>query len=561
MRDNSREKSIMNNGANALIERNLAFLQIDKLNRIMSISRAINKAVVRLKDKYKLLESICRVYREAGGYKSAVIYSFSWFNNQLNNSILPEDMMPEDPANEINGIDLKLLGLNINHFKQGIAFISNDITQLKDEDVRAKLFDKGIRSLGIFPLLEDSEPSAALILFSEEYNIFDLREVEAVQETAEDISYALEVLKKDEELRRLSLAVVHGPTSILITDVNGNIEYVNPRFSEITGYASEEVIGKNPSMLKSGETKPEVYENLWNTIKAGKIWRGELLNKDKTGKLYWVSASISPLFNEKGEIINFISIREDITERVNMVDELLGAKMQAEKSDRLKAEFLAQMSHEVRTPINAILSFSELIKDELEKIVSDDLKESFYIIDRAGKRIIRTIDLMLNMSQITSGSYECHYREIDIYNEILSIIYYEFKLAAEAKGLSFNMVNKTDEALIYGDEYSVSQLLINIIENSVKFTEKGKIEVVISRKNGKILIDVSDTGIGISEEYKAALFQPFSQEEQGYTRSYEGVGLGLALSKKYCELNSASIDVMSQKGKGSTFRITFSAAA
>ncbi|HEX3074856.1 MAG TPA: ATP-binding protein [Ignavibacteriales bacterium] len=165
------------------------------------------------------------------------------------------------------------------------------------------------------------------------------------------------------------------------------------------------------------------------------------------------------------------------------------------------------------------------------------------------------------MSQITSGSYECHYREIDIYNEILSIIYFEFKLAAEAKGLSFNMVTKTDEALIYGDEYSVSQLLINIIENSVKFTERGKIEVVISRKNGKILIDVSDTGIGISEEYKAALFQPFSQEEQGYTRSYEGVGLGLALSKKYCELNNASIDVMSQKGKGSTFRITFNAAA
>ncbi|HEX2984636.1 MAG TPA: PAS domain-containing protein, partial [Ignavibacteriales bacterium] len=306
----------MNNGANALIERNLAFLQIEKLNRIMSISRAVNKASIRLKDKFKLLESICRIYRETGGYKSAVIYSFSRSNNELNTSILSENISTEDPANEIKGIDLKLLGLNINHFKQGIAFISNDITQLKDEDVRAKLFDKGIRSLGIFPLLEDSEPSAALILFSEEYNIFDLREVEAVQETAEDISYALEVLKKDEELSRLSLAVVHGPTSILITDVKGNIEYVNPRFSEITGYAPEEVIGKNPSMLKSGETKPEIYEDLWNTIKAGKIWRGELLNKDKTGKLYWVSASISPLFNEKGEIINFISIREDITERV-----------------------------------------------------------------------------------------------------------------------------------------------------------------------------------------------------------------------------------------------------
>lgn len=561
MRDNSREKSIMNNGANALIERNLAFLQIEKLNRIMSISRAVNKAIIRIKDKLKLLENIRQIYQEAGGYRSAIVYSFNRINNQLDNTILNEEISSEDPANEIDGIDLKLLGLNVNHFRQGIAFISNDINQLKDENVRAKLFDKGIRSLGIFPLLEDSEPSAALILFSEEYNIFDLREVEAVQETTEDISYALEVLKKDEELRRLSLAVVHGPTSILITDVEGNIEYVNPRFSEITGYAPEEVIGKNPSILKSGEIGPEVYKDLWNTIKAGKIWRGELLNKDKTGKLYWVSASISPLFNEKGEIINFISIREDITERVKMVDELLGAKMQAEKSDRLKAEFLAQMSHEVRTPINAILSFSELIKDELENIVSNDLKESFYIIDRAGKRIIRTIDLMLNMSQITSGSYECHYREIDIYNEILSIIYYEFKLAAEAKGLSFNMVNKTDEALIYGDEYSVSQLLINIIENSVKFTENGKIEVVISRKNGKILIDVSDTGIGISEEYKAALFQPFSQEEQGYTRSYEGVGLGLALSKKYCELNSASIDVMSQKGKGSTFRITFNAAA
>ncbi|HEX2983929.1 MAG TPA: hypothetical protein VHO28_10340, partial [Ignavibacteriales bacterium] len=162
----------MNNGANALIERNLAFLQIEKLNRIMSISRAVNKAIVRLKDKQRLLENACQIYREAGGYKSAVVYSFNRLNNQLNNSIFYDALSPEDPANEINGKDLKLLGLNISHFKQGIAFISNDIIQLKDESIRTKLFDKGIKSLGIFPLLEDSEPSAALILFSEEYNIF-----------------------------------------------------------------------------------------------------------------------------------------------------------------------------------------------------------------------------------------------------------------------------------------------------------------------------------------------------------------------------------------------------
>lgn len=550
----------MNNGANAILERNLAFYQIDRLNRIMSISRAVNKAIIRVKNKIKLLESICEIYREQGGYKSAYVLSFNRFNNKLNDSI-SERIQEDEPAIYLTQLEIKFLGLDLSHFNQGVSFICNDINQIKNDSFKEGLLNKGIKSLGIFPLLEDSEPSAAFILLSEEYNIFDLREVEAVQETMEDVTFALNVIKKDEELRKLSLAVVHSPTSIIITDAEGKIEYVNPRFSEITGYSSEEVIGKNPNILKSGEVDSAIYKNLWDTIKAGKIWRGELLNKNKSGKLYWISASISPLFNEKGEIVNFISVREDISERVRMLDDLIDAKTQAEKSDKLKAEFLAQLSHEVRTPINSILSFSELIKDELENVVSNDLKESFYIIDRAGKRIIRTIDLMLNMSQVNSGAYECHYRDIDIYNEIISMIYYEFKLAAEEKGLIFNVVNHAEDALIYGDEYSVSQLLINIIENSVKFTEKGKIEIEISKKRDNIFIDISDTGIGISEEYLKNLFQPFSQEEQGYTRSFEGIGLGLALSKKYCELNNAEIDVISRKGEGSTFRIKFKSKA
>lgn len=237
---------------------------------------------------------------------------------------------------------------------------------------------------------------------------------------------------------------------------------------------------------------------------------------------------------------------------------LIVAKEEAEKSDRLKSEFLAQMSHEIRTPIHILMSYSNLIRDEIEDQVEEDLKTNFNAIEDAGKRIIRTTDLILNMSEITTGTYKYVEDTFDMYDNVLRSIYDEFKLMATEKNLKFNLIKETDSTLITADKYSVYQIFTNLIDNSLKYTNEGKIDIIIYNNNdGKVSVTVADTGIGIAKEYIPNLFKPFMQEDQGYSRRFEGNGLGLALVKNYCDLNQAKINVESEKGEGSRFIVTF----
>jgi len=165
---------------------------------------------------------------------------------------------------------------------------------------------------------------------------------------------------------------------------------------------------------------------------------------------------------------------------------------------------------------------------------------------------------MLNFSEVQSNSYVCENKEIDIYNEILAVLVEEYSQTAAEKGLDLKLIKRQQTEYIYGDEYTVIQIFRNLIENAIKYTNEGKVELrVKSHKNDKLSVTVADTGIGISEEYMEGIFEPFSQEEQGNTRKYQGNGLALALVKKYCDLNKAEVDVESKKGKGSRFIVTF----
>lgn len=364
--------------------------------------------------------------------------------------------------------------------------------------------------------------------------------------------------RAENDLRKLSRAVEQSPASVVITDIHGNIEYVNPRVLEITGYKSVEVIGRNPRIFSSGEHSKSDYKILWDTILSGKEWQGELHNKKKNGDLYWESASISPIFNENGVITNFIALKEDITEGKRILKDLIVAKEKAEQSDKLKTEFLAQMSHEIRTPMNAIISFTDLLKDDYFKPLSQELEGILNSITTAGRRIIRTVDLILNASEMQIGTYQSAFKKIDLGKKILSVIHSEYSAMAKQKGLQLAFNNNLPSSIIYGDDYSINQIFINLIDNAVKYTETGNVDVLIDRnEENNIFVTVSDTGIGISEEYLPHIFEPFMQEERGYSRRYEGNGLGLSLVKKYCDLNGITINVESKKGAGSKFTITF----
>ncbi len=364
----------------------------------------------------------------------------------------------------------------------------------------------------------------------------------------------------EEKLIRLSRAVEQSPASVIITDLNGNIEYVNPKFVSLTGFTLEEVKGKNPRFLKSGFTAEEEYANLWSTIKSGNEWKGEFHNKKKNGELYWESVSISPIIDSNGTIINYLAVKEDITERKLFERELITAKEKAEQSDKLKTEFLAQMSHEIRTPLHAMLSFSKIIREEASKrgYVNKDTARSFDGIDVSGKRIIRTIDLIVNVSQIQTGTYDYTPQRIDIYKEILSAVHQEYLNDAQKSNLEFNLTKEECNLFVLVDRYSVHQIIENLVDNAIKFTKKGAVNISVGRnKEENLYVEISDTGIGMSKEYLQKIFTPFSQEEQGYSRSFDGNGLGLALIKKYCDLNKISAVVKSKKGTGTTFTLTF----
>ncbi|MCF6269649.1 MAG: PAS domain S-box protein [Melioribacteraceae bacterium] len=364
--------------------------------------------------------------------------------------------------------------------------------------------------------------------------------------------------KAEKKILQLSRAVEQTPVSIVITDLDGNIEYVNPKFTEMTDISYEEALGQNPRVLKSGEQPREFYHELWETINSGSIWSGEFHNKKKNGDLFWESAIISPIKDKEGKVTHFVAIKEDITEKKEMISELIEAKERAEKADKLKSTFLAQMSHEIRTPINALVSMSSLLRYDFEENANEDQLMSFEVIERAGVRIIRTVDLLLNLSEIQAGTYEPHLTKFDVFTEVISQIVTENKILAKSKNIDLNLVCLVENSDLVADHYTVAQIFTQLIDNAIKYTNEGKISIRILRnKAEQLVVEIEDTGIGIEEEYKTKIFEAFTQVEMGYTRKYEGNGIGLTLVKTYCELNNAVVNVESEKGKGSTFSVVF----
>lgn len=261
--------------------------------------------------------------------------------------------------------------------------------------------------------------------------------------------------------------------------------------------------------------------------------------------------------NEQQLLTVFAQMLVNIRNREENENELVEAKEKAERSNKLKSEFLSQMSHEIRTPINVILNFSSLLKEEVSDYLDKESLKEFDIINSAGRRIIRTIDLILNMSEIQAGTYEPIMKEINFCEDILESLIKEYLHSADIKGIKLSVEKKCYDCSIAADDYSVTQIFANLIDNAIKYTNEGEVKVIVESEGDGLRVKVADTGIGISEEYLPDLFKPFTQEDEGYSRKYEGNGLGLALVKNYCKINNAEISVESEKNVGTTFTVKF----
>jgi len=378
------------------------------------------------------------------------------------------------------------------------------------------------------------------------------------------------------ELGKLSQAVTHNPVSIVITDNTGRIEYVNPKFSVITGYSAEEVLGQNPRVLKSGIHPAEFYSALWKTILSGEQWYGEICNRQKCGSLFWETISISPVKNDEGQIKSFVAVKQDITERkemekelqsrieelnrsrratLNILEDLDEARKLAEESTKTKSDFLANMSHEIRTPMNAIIGMSHLA---LQTDLNPKQRNYIEKVHRSGGNLLGIINDILDFSKIEAGKMTMENADFRL-EDVMEYLENTVGMKVEEKELELRIEIAPDvPAALIGDSLRLGQILLNLGSNAVKFTEKGEIVFgvePVSRTEDTIMLHfwAKDSGIGMTPEQCGKMFQSFSQADTSTTRKYGGTGLGLSISKKMVELMDGRIWVESEAGKGSTF--------
>ena len=264
----------------------------------------------------------------------------------------------------------------------------------------------------------------------------------------------------EKDLRKFKLGIEQSSEAIFTADIDGKINYINPAFEKIYGFSSDEVIGKTPRILKSGLLSSNVYEEFWSNLLNKKTVVGEIINKTKMGKKINIDGSNSPILDEHNEIIGFLGIHKDITERKITEEALIESKKKAENADKMKSIFLAQMSHEIRTPINTLLSMNSLIKSDFEAVADEDQAKSFEIIERACDRIIRTVDLLINLSEVQAGTYETNFTKFDLYTEVLLGIISEQKLIAKRKNINLVINNMATNTNLVADIYTVNQIFL-----------------------------------------------------------------------------------------------------
>ena len=364
----------------------------------------------------------------------------------------------------------------------------------------------------------------------------------------------------EEAIRKLSRAVDASPISVVITDRNGAIEYVNPKFCEITGYTRDEAMGRNPRILNSGTQPKEVFQNLWETISSGQEWHGIFCNKKKNGELYWESAALAPVSDEQGLITHYVAVKEDITERRRYEENLKAARQQAESAAHAKSLFLANMSHEIRTPLNAVIGFLDLAMEETALPVKplDYLK----IAQRSAKSLLEVINDILDISKLESGKLSIENRPFDLATLIHEIWETMTMITQERRVDLLLDLHPSVSGWFIGDALRLRQIMINLINNALKFTEKGHVLMQVRPEEGQTFhFMIEDTGIGIPKDRQTSIFEPFTQAENSMARRFGGTGLGTAICRELVELMGGRIWVESEVDKGSRFHFTIPLSA
>lgn len=400
--------------------------------------------------------------------------------------------------------------------------------------------------------------------------------------------------KEDQSRLRGLMQALNKVAVVSETDADGTITFANDILVQISKYSREELLGQNHRMLRSGHHPPEFYERLWQTIKSGKVWRGEIKNRAKDGSYYWVDTSIAPILDTRGVPIKYVSVRFVTTDRKKAEERLrlhrknlevriktrtseltaLNAslkqeiarrkKLEAElrshahtlaENARKKDEFLAVLSHELRNPMAPIVSALDLAKNIAidEPLVSEQIE----VIDRQTQHIVRLLQDLLDVSRIMRGKVEMRLEPIALHTLLAHAVETaDPRIKAEDHRLVVTLPE--ERIMLYADPIRAEQIIVNILHNAAKYTSPGGTISLTAEVDGDMAhIHVQDTGIGLAEGAKEQIFELFAQIDGTLTRSKGGLGIGLSLSRNLARLQGGDITAFSEgKGKGSEFIIT-----
>ena len=529
----------------------------DRIRRTLTLVRRCRRALMRATNEDALLQAVCDAAVTDGGYR------FAWVGLAEPDGL--QRVFPIALAGHHDGylenVEIRWADCPTGQGPTGRAirerrpywthFIGNDpaMTPWRDQALR-----RGYLSSIALPMFTDEGVFGALTVYSGMADAFDTDEVLMLSELAEDLAFGIRHLRTRTAHRTMALVVDQSPTVVVITDLQGNIEYVNPRFTELTGYTLDEVRGKNPRILKSGMTSEEEYQRLWRTIGSGGRWSGEFHQQRKDGSVYLERAIILPMHDASGPIGKYLKVAEDISERT----ELEGQLRQAQKMEAV-GRLAGGIAHDFNNLLTAIQGFTEFAMQDLPhgSPLRADLQEVLSASDRAahltrqllafGRQTSDRPDLV-DVAAVSLQAEAMLRRligeHITLHVDIASTVCMAVLEPGQVEQILVNLAVNGRDAMPQGGTLRISVEPVSIDE---EFAAR-HLPLVPGRY---VRIEVSDTGVGMDEATRARIFEPF------FTTKPSGQGTGLGLSTVYAitrQCNGA-IDVISEPGDGSTFRI------
>jgi len=374
-------------------------------------------------------------------------------------------------------------------------------------------------------------------------------EKDMLQAIVRDIS---ERKTAEEELRLSELKYrdifTHAPVGIYQSDKNGNIISANLMLAKMLGYSSVEELIKinmNDIYLSSEERLEFIrqYEPLGSAALLEVRW------KKKNGEVIWIQMNAHAVKDDNSKTLYFEGFVYDINDKKEFERRIIYEKEKAQEANRLKSGFLATMSHEIRTPLNAIIGYTDVLRSHFYESTNEEVRLSFDLIEKGGLRLIDTITNILDISRLQAGDFPIEYKKFS-FNELLASTCNSINKETELIDLKLITEIPDEDLLVYADNYCLDSAVMKILDNAVKYSKSGDIKVSLKKDNDYAVCTIADQGVGMTEEYQKHLYETFSQEDVGYSRSYEGTGLGLAITKRFIDLNKGKIQIKSQKGVG-----------